>query len=113
MEGSFAMAQFLRAILDDGSVVEIETSDPRAIQAMGGDDEAIAVPLGKMEKLAKVAASLCASLRETVGPDEVALELGAGWSGGADWFIAKTTVEATVKITLTWKNTGPSGPAPQ
>ncbi|MCL2317346.1 MAG: hypothetical protein FWC46_09735 [Actinomycetia bacterium] len=99
------MARFLSVALDDGTTVLFETAESglaekRSVTADARDVEPWP---GRLESIADQAGALCSALRKRLAPDEVSLELGATLSGEVGWFIAKSSLEAAVKITVTWK----------
>jgi hypothetical protein len=104
------MARFVRMMLDDGSTVLLEETGPAIadLAASAGGPQAAgsraAIPVAQWEPLAKAAAALCATVRQQVSSDEISLEIGAALSGEVGWFIAKSSAQATVKLTLTWRN---------
>jgi hypothetical protein len=93
--------------MDDGSTVLFENADDGFIQQRGGRDrtESVDPKLTHLDNLASSTALLCESLRQRLAPDEISLELGVKLSGEAGWFIAKSSLEGSVKITVTWKQT--------
>jgi Trypsin-co-occurring domain 1 len=58
---------------------------------------------GRLEGIAVAAEQVCAALRTRFKPSELQLELGVGLSGEVGWFFAKSAVEGSLKVTLTWK----------
>lgn len=99
------MAEFLSVALEDGSTVLFQSPGEDLVGRRGGSSEIKEVDpgLARLETLAHAASSLCGSLRDQVTPDEICLELGAGLSGEVGWFFAKSSLDASIKITLTWK----------
>lgn len=106
------MAEFLRVTLDDGTTVLFQNPEEDLVSRRGGPPEIEKVDpgLAGLESLAHAAAALCGSLRKRLSPDEVCVELGAGLSGEVGWFFAKSSLDASVKISLTWKK--PERPTP-
>jgi hypothetical protein len=102
------MARFVRMLLDDGSTVLFEETGPAipdlASPPAGARAQGMPIPVAQLEPLAKAAAAMCATVRQQVSSDEISLELGAALSGEVGWFIAKSSLQATVKLTLTWRN---------
>jgi Trypsin-co-occurring domain 1 len=101
------MADLVEYELDDGSTVLFESADSNLVSLYGGDPD---VKEGgrltdRLSSIAKTAGQVAAAMRERVGPDELALELGVKVAGEVNaWFFAKQQAEATIKVTLTWKN---------
>jgi len=100
------MAKYLSLTLDDGTTVLFQSPDEDFTESRGGPDdiEEIDPRLGRLDGLAKGAAALCSSLRKRLSPDEISLELGGVLSGEVGWVFAKSSAEASVKITLKWKS---------
>lgn len=97
------MAEFLKVRLDDGTEVLFQNADEDLVSERGGGDEVRAeAGLVRLESMARAAAAVCDSLRSRVQSDEVSVELGAGLSGEVGWFFAKSSMEASIKITLKW-----------
>lgn len=98
------MADFVSVKLADGSEVLFQTAESDPVQLRGGGVEVVAAEgTGRLETIAEAAGELCAALRKRVKPDEVQLEIGVGLSGEVGWFFAKSTVEGSLKVTLSWK----------
>jgi hypothetical protein len=62
-----------------------------------------------LDAIAHATDRVARSFAEKMKPDELALETGVGLSGEVGWFFAKSEVEATLKLTLTWKGTSREG----
>ena len=100
------MADLVEYELDDGSTVLFESAEANLVSLHGGDpDVKEGGPLAdRLSSIAKTAGQVAAAMREKVGPDELALELGVKVAGEVNaWFFARQQAEATIKITLTWK----------
>jgi hypothetical protein len=100
------VADLVRYELDDGSAVLFESDGSDLVSLHGGDPEVKeGGPLaGRLSSVAKTAGQVAAAMRESVGPDELVLELGVKVAGEVNaWFFAKQQAEATIKITLSWK----------
>jgi Trypsin-co-occurring domain 1 len=100
------MADLVEYELDDGSRVLFESAEASLVSLHGGDpDIKEGGPLAdRLSSIAKTAGQVAAAMREKVGPDELALELGVKVAGEVNaWFFARAQSEATIKITLTWK----------
>lgn len=70
----------------------------------------LASDAARVDTIAQAAGEMSRSLREKLSPDELSLEIGIGLSGEVGWFFAKSAVDASVKVTLTWKNLGAAQP---
>ena len=105
------MAQFLSVTLDDGTSVLYETEEAGLVEKRGGKPgvKEVDPQLSKLESIAHQAGTLCSTLRQRMSPDEISLELGATLSGEVGWFIAKSSLEGSVKITVAWKALNDSG----
>jgi hypothetical protein len=100
------VADLVEYELADGSKVLFESDEVSLVSLHGGDpDVKEGGPLAdRLSSIAKTAGQVAAAMREKVGPDELALELGVKVAGEINaWFFAKQQAEATIKITLTWK----------
>lgn len=98
------MAAFARIENNDGSTAVFELSDTAFMQNHGGDNIEDAPNLDKLEPIATAVASIGQRMRSTLTPDSLAVEVGIGLSAEVGWFVAKSQVEASVKITLTWES---------
>ncbi len=100
------MADLVEYQLDDGSTVLFESAEASLVSLHGGEPD---VKDGgrladRLSAIAKTAGQVAAAMRQNVGPDELALELGVKVAGEVNaWFFAKQQAEATIKVTLTWK----------
>jgi len=100
------VADLVEYELDDGSTVLFESAEASLVSLRGGDPD---VKEGgrladRLSGIAKTAGQVAAAMRESVGPDELALELGVKVAGEVNaWFFAKQQAEATIKVTLTWR----------
>lgn len=106
------MADFARVTLDDGTEVLFEEQGADLVSLRGGGATVEDVEQGaaRLESIARAAGEVSKSLRQRLAPDELCLEIGVGLSGEVGWFFAKSAVEASLKVTLTWKNLAPAGP---
>jgi hypothetical protein len=99
------VADLVEYTLDDGSTVLFESAEANLVALHGGDPE---VKDGgrlteRLSSIAKTAGEVAAAMRDHIGPDELALELGVKVAGEVNaWFFAKHQGEATIKVTLTW-----------
>lgn len=112
VQGDDALADLVEYQLDDGSTVLFESAEASLVSLHGGEPD---VKDGgrladRLSAIAKTAGQVAAAMRQNVGPDELALELGVKVAGEVNaWFFAKQQAEATIKVTLTWnKPTGTS-----
>jgi hypothetical protein len=53
--------------------------------------------------IASAAGEVCKDFRDKLKPDELEMEIGVGLSGEVGWFFAKSGLDASIKVTLTWK----------
>jgi hypothetical protein len=99
------MTDFLELKLDDGTEVLFQTAESDLVRNHGGEvivDKTTAA-MSRIEAIAKATESVCTSFREKLAPDELTMEIGIGLSGEVGWFFAKSEVEASLKVTVTWK----------
>lgn len=97
------MADFLRVKLEDGSVALFEAAESDLVSMHSGrPDVEDAGTTERLEVVARAAAAMAKRARETVTPDEIALEVAVGLSGEVGWFLAKSTASGSVKLTLKW-----------
>lgn len=88
--------------LDDGTVVSFELDPGVGFQPAGGD--------GIAGKLADAVAPVVAGAKVLLDkareakPDEVAVQFAVKVTGGANWLIARSTVEGNFQVTLTWRS---------
>ncbi len=103
--GGYAMAEFVRFTLDDGSDVMFESAESDLVALHGGQPD---VREGgrlteRLQGVAEAAEQVAASLRSRLAPDEVSLEFGLKVSGEVNWwFFAKSAGEGTIKVTVKW-----------
>jgi Trypsin-co-occurring domain 1 len=100
------VAEFVKFVLDDGSEVFFESAESDLVALHSG--EPVVVDGGRLqarlESVGHAAGQVAESLRARLAPDEVALEFGLKVSGEVNWwFFAKNQAEATMNVTLTWK----------
>lgn len=98
------MVDFLKVDLD-GTEVLIQSAESDLVRLHGGEPEVRKVEAAgdQLQTIAVAAERVAAKLREKLEPDELQLEVGVGLSGEVGWFFAKSQVEATLNVTLTWK----------
>ncbi|WP_375400206.1 CU044_2847 family protein [uncultured Amnibacterium sp.] len=80
------------------------TSEP--VSGGGNPDPAF----GKFEDALQSIAHLTTKARQVLTPDEVAVQLSFKLSGTVGWFVAKSSAEGAVQLTVTWKS--PAAPLP-
>lgn len=99
------MAEFLLVTLDDGTEVVFQSAESDLVRRRGGDVEpaAVAGAVSRLEAIAKVAGRLSGTFRERVKADELELTLGVGLSGEVGWFFAKSQMDSSITLKLTWK----------
>ena len=101
----WAMAEFVKFTLDDGSEVFFESAESDLVEMHGGEPQ---VADGgrlhaRLAAVATAAEQVAGSLRERLAPSEVSLEFGLKVSGEVSWwFFAKNQAEGTIKVTLKW-----------
>jgi Trypsin-co-occurring domain 1 len=105
LKGRGLVAQFVSVTLGDGSQVLFQAAESDLVELRGGGAEVVAAEgaAGRLEGIAAAAEQVCAALRTRMKPDEVQLELGVGLSGEVGWFFAKSAMEGSLRVTLTWK----------
>ena len=100
------MADLVGYELEVVSRMLFESAEASLVSLHGGDPD---VKDGgrladRLSSIAKTAGQVAAAMRESAGPDELALELGVKVAGEVNaWFFAKQQAEATIIVTLTWK----------
>ena len=100
------MADLVEYALDDGSTVLFESAEASMVSLYGGapDIKEGGRIADRLSSIAKTAGQVASAMRESVGPQELTLELGVKVAGEVNaWFFAKQQGEATIKVTLTWK----------
>lgn len=100
------VADFVKYQLDDGSEVFFESAEASLVSLRGGQADVVdAGRLGdRLSNIAAAADQVSRGLRERLAPDEIELEFGVKISGEVDWwFFAKTSGEASINVTLTWR----------
>jgi hypothetical protein len=107
------VADFVTVVLDDGTEVVFQTAESDLVKPHGGPPlidryEAATEALGAM---AHATQRVVRSFAEKMKPDELALEVGVGLSGEVGWFFAKSELEATLKLTITWKGSESGAPS--
>jgi hypothetical protein len=99
------MNDFIELTLEDGTQVLFQTAESNLVQNHGGEVvvEKATAAMSRIQAIAQATESVCKSFREKLAPDELMMEIGIGLSGEVGWFFAKSEVEATLKVTVTWK----------
>jgi hypothetical protein len=92
--------------LDDGSQVLFQTVESNLVKDYGSTPviEKATAAMGRIKTIAIATESMCTSFREKLAPDELKMEIGIGLSGEVGWFFAKSEMEASMKVTITWKS---------
>ena len=100
------MSDFVEMDLGDGSQVLFQTAESALVRDHGGapDVEKAEDAMDRLQAIAMAANKVCKSFREKVGPDELTMEIGIGLSGEVGWFFAKSGIDASMKVTITWKS---------
>ena len=98
------MADFVKVDIGDGTQVLFQSTESDLVRAHGGgaDVEELDKAADRLEDIAAAAHKVSTTLRERMSPDELALEIGVGLSGEVGWFFAKSSLDASLKVTLTW-----------
>lgn len=98
------MANFVKVDIGDGTEVLFQSTKSDLVRAHGGpaDVEELDMAVHRLEDIAAAAHKVSTTLRERMTPDELALEIGVGVSGKAGWFFANSSLDANLKVTLTW-----------
>ncbi|WP_405219147.1 CU044_2847 family protein [Agrococcus sp. Ld7] len=94
--------QFASFRTEDGTEVLFETTDTSFVEQHGGVAEAAIEAVEGLTPIAKAVAAAGKSLRSQLSPDEFAMEVGIGLSAEVGWFVAKSQVEASIKLSLVW-----------
>jgi hypothetical protein len=98
-----SVADFVSVTLDDGSEVLFESAESDLVALHGGEPEIVSAgTVGRLAAIAEATGQLHKSL-QALNPDELQLEIGVGLSGEVGWFFAKSSMEGSLKVTLTWK----------
>ena len=107
------MADFVKVVLDDGTEVVFQSAESDLVRPHGGPPvvERYEAAMDALGAMAHATHRVARSFAEKMKPDELALEIGVGLSGEVGWFFAKSEVEATLTMTLTWKSDIPVAPA--
>jgi hypothetical protein len=100
-----AMADFVEVTLDDNTKVLFQTVESDLVRDHGGPPviERVDAAMDQLEAIATATQRVCRSFQQKMRPDEIALEVGVGLSGEVGWFFAKSQMEGTLKVLLTWK----------
>jgi hypothetical protein len=100
------VSDFVEVTLDDGSQVLFQTAESNLVKNHGGipDIEKATAAMGRIKAIALATENVCKSFREKLAPDELKMEIGIGLSGEVGWFFAKSEMEASMKVTITWKS---------
>ncbi|MBT1687117.1 CU044_2847 family protein [Dawidia soli] len=102
------MAEYIQYTLEDGSSILIETTTTHPGGGPVGVEEQVKKSFKGLRETLTPLAHFAAELKNTVTqklpqPEEVCLEFGAKIAGDVGIIIAKSQVEANIKITLKWK----------
>lgn len=101
------VADFVKYQLADGSEVFFETAEASLVSQRGGTADVVdAGKLGdRLGHIAAAADEVSKGLRERLAPEEIELEFGVKISGEVGWwFFAKASGEASINVTLRWRN---------
>jgi hypothetical protein len=100
------VADLIEYGLDDGTTVLFEAAEAELVGLRGNraSVEEGGGLLARVNTIAKAAQRIGTSMRDSLEPDELTLELGIRISGELNaWFFAKNQAEATIKVTASWK----------
>jgi hypothetical protein len=113
------VADFLKVPLGDdhfdernkaASVVVVQSASSDLVKPHGGPPDVGKVAndaAGRLEAIGQAAEQVYAALRKRLEPDKVEMEIGVGLSGEVGWFVAKSAVEGTLTLKLTWDMSDP------
>ena len=103
------MADFVTVVLDDGTEVVFQSAESDLVRPRGGPPvvERYEAAMDALGAMAHATQRVARSFAQKMKPDELELEIGVGLSGEVGWFFAKSELEATLKLTLTWKGEKP------
>jgi hypothetical protein len=106
------VADFVTVVLEDGTEVMFQSAEADLVRPYGGTPavERYEAGMASLAAVADAAGGVSRSFREKVKPEELRLEIGVGLSGEVGWFFAKSGLEASIKLTLTWRAAQPSVP---
>jgi hypothetical protein len=104
------VADFVTVVLDDGTEVVFQSAESDLVKPHGGPPvvERYEAAMDALGAMAHATQRVARSFAEKMKPDELALEIGVGLSGEVGWFFAKSELEATLTLTLTWKGEKPA-----
>ena len=97
------MGQFAEVRLADGSTAMFQTMESPFYEPHGATD-VTAASMQRLTSIAAAAREVCEDFRSKLTPDELQVEIGVGLSGEVGWFFARSEVDASIKVTLTWKS---------
>ncbi|MBN9100936.1 MAG: hypothetical protein J0I49_22910 [Pseudonocardia sp.] len=101
------MSDFVEVVLDDGNTrVLFQTAESDLVRSHGGEPDVgvITSAMNRLESIASATQRVASSFKENVKPDELTLEIAIGLSGEVGWFFAKSELESSMTVTLTWKS---------
>lgn len=104
------MADFVEVQLDDETTVIFQSAESDLVRPHGGGGtvERYQAAMERLESMGRATKRVADSFRERMEPDELSLEIGIGLSGEVGWFFAKSELETTLTLTLTWKKPEPA-----
>jgi hypothetical protein len=104
------VADFLTVVLDDDTKVVFQSAESDLVRPYGGPPvvKQYEAAMDGLEAMARATHRVAQSFAAKMKPDEIALEIGVGLSGEVGWFFAKSEIEATLTMTLTWKGEQPT-----
>lgn len=100
------MSDFIEVTTDDGIQVLFQTAESDLVRNHSGmpDVAKAKAAMDRIRSIALATSSVCKSFRDEIAPDELTMEIGIGLSGEVGWFFAKSEMEASMQVTLTWKS---------
>jgi hypothetical protein len=109
------VTDFVTVVLDDGTEVVFQSAESDLVTPHGGPPvvERYEAAMDALGQMAQATQRVCASFAERTKPDELQLEIGVGLSGEVGWFFAKSGLESSMTLTLTWKTGSAGSPAPR
>jgi Trypsin-co-occurring domain 1 len=107
------VADFVTVVLDDGTEVVFQSAESDLVTPHGGPPvvERYEAAMNALGSMAHATHRVARSFAEKMKPDELALEIGVGLSGEVGWFFARSELEATLTLTLTWRGAQPAATA--
>lgn len=98
------MTDFVKVRIADGTEVLFQSAESDLVRPRGGRGEVqdLDAAAHKLEDIAVAAHKVSTTMRQRMTPDELTLEIGIGLSAELGWYFAKSSLDASLKVTLTW-----------